>query len=125
MIINVKFSIRYQRHICIFILLVLSIIYEQLIKSQHSLLIGNASLVFGHIISHPSVRIFLQKTPGIEKIIGQMLKLVEESWLSKPARKNVAIFITKMVKADERYEIEQRFECDADCEMNTFQTVPS
>jgi deoxyribodipyrimidine photolyase len=34
-----------------------------------------------------------------------MLKLVEEDWLNKPARKNVAIFITKMVKADERYGI--------------------
>jgi hypothetical protein len=31
-----------------------------------------------------------------------MLKLVEESWLSKIARKNVAIFITKLVKADDR-----------------------
>ena len=81
----------------------LSVIYDQLIKSQHSLLIGNASLLFGHIITHPSARRFLQKNPGAEKIIGQMLKLVEESWLSRAARKNVAIFITKMVKADERY----------------------
>jgi hypothetical protein len=46
---------------------------------------------------------FLQKT---SKTIEQMLKLVQESWLSKPAKKNVAIFITKMVKVDERYEIE-------------------
>jgi hypothetical protein len=90
----------------IFILLVLSLIYEQLIKSQHSLLIGNASLVFGHVIIQPSARLFLQRTSGIEKTIGQMLKLVEEPWLSKPARKNVAIFITKLVKADEKYGIE-------------------
>ncbi len=88
------------------IFLVLSLIYEQLIQSQNSLLIGNASLVFGHIIIQPSARAFFQKTPGIEKTMNQMLKLVEESWLSKPARKNVAIFITKMVKADDRYEID-------------------
>ncbi|CAF0915200.1 unnamed protein product [Adineta steineri] len=81
----------------------LSLIYEQLITSQHSLLIGNASLVFGHVIIHSSVRIFLKENSGIEKTIGQMLKLVEESWLSKVARKNVAIFITKLVKADERF----------------------
>lgn len=31
-----------------------------------------------------------------------MLKLVEESWLAKAAKKNVAIFITKMAKADQR-----------------------
>ncbi|CAF0915497.1 unnamed protein product [Adineta steineri] len=87
----------------IFFVLVLSLIYEQLITSQHSLLIGNASLVFGHVIIHSSVRIFLKENSGIEKTIGQMLKLVEESWLSKVARKNVAIFITKLVKADERF----------------------
>jgi hypothetical protein len=81
------------------------LIYEQLIQSQNSLLIGNASLIFGHIIIHSSARIFLQKTAGIEKTINQMLKLVEEPWLSKPARKNVAIFITKMVKADDKYEL--------------------
>ncbi|CAF1262047.1 unnamed protein product [Rotaria sordida] len=81
----------------------LSLIYEQLIKSQNSLLIGNSSLVFGHIIIHSSARIFLRNNPGIEKTIDQMLKLVEESWLSKVARKNVAIFITKMVKADESF----------------------
>ncbi len=65
-------------------------------------MIGNASLLFGHIIIHSSARQFFQKTLGIEKTIGQMLKLVEESWLSKAAKKNVAIFITKMVKADEK-----------------------
>ncbi|CAF2695229.1 unnamed protein product [Rotaria sp. Silwood2] len=81
----------------------LSLIYEQLIKSQNSLLIGNGSLVFGHIIIHPSARTFLRNNSGIEKTVGQMLKLVEESWLSKAARKNVAIFITKMVKADESF----------------------
>ncbi|CAF3800334.1 unnamed protein product [Rotaria sp. Silwood1] len=83
--------------------LFLSLIYEQIIKSQNSLLIGNGSLIFGHIIIHSSARIFLRNNLGIEKTIGQMLKLVEESWLSKAARKNVAIFITKMVKADESF----------------------
>lgn len=34
--------------------------------------------------------------------MSQMLKLVEESWLAKAAKKNVAIFITKMAKADQR-----------------------
>lgn len=104
-ILNVKSS-NQSRRIFIdlfFFALVLSVIYEQLIKSQHSLLIGNASLLFGHIINHSSACIFLKKTPGIEKTISQMLKLVEQSWLSKPAKKNVAIFITKLVKADERY----------------------
>ncbi|CAM4885913.1 unnamed protein product [Rotaria socialis] len=86
----------------------LSLIYEQLITSQHSLLIGNSALMFGNISAHPSTRQFLQKNPGIEKIIGQMLKLVEESWLSKAAKKNVAIFITKMVKADENFLEEYR-----------------
>ncbi|CAF5022788.1 unnamed protein product, partial [Rotaria sp. Silwood1] len=81
----------------------LSLIYEQIIKSQNSLLIGNGSLIFGHIIIHSSARIFLRNNLGIEKTISQMLKLVEESWLSKAARKNVAIFITKMVKADESF----------------------
>ncbi len=59
-------------------------------------------MVFGHIINHPSARTFLREHSGIEKTISQMLKLVEESWLSKIARKNVAIFITKLVKADDR-----------------------
>jgi hypothetical protein len=82
---------------------VLSLIYDQLIKSQLSLLIGNAALVFGHIIIHASAREFLRNNSGIKKTISQMLKLVEEPWLSKAGRKNVAIFITKLVKADERY----------------------
>lgn len=54
------------------------------------------------MIVYPSAHKVLRKNPGVEKTIGQMLKLVEESWLSTAARKNVAIFITKMVKADER-----------------------
>ncbi|UJR31847.1 hypothetical protein I4U23_019323 [Adineta vaga] len=81
----------------------LSVIYTQLIKSQHSLLIGNASLVFGNVITYSSVQKFLQDYSGIDKTISHMLKLVEQSWLSKVARKNVAIFITKLVKADESF----------------------
>ena len=87
--------------------LVLSLIYEQLLNSENSLLIGNASLVFGHVIIHPSARSFLRKSSGIEITMAQMLKVVEEPWLTKPARKNVAIFITKLVKADEKYESHQ------------------
>lgn len=87
-----------------FVVLVLSLIYEQLITSQNSLLIGNASLAFGHIVIHPSTRLFLQKSIGITRVLRQLLKLVEESWLSKPAKKNVAIFLTKLVKIDDKYE---------------------
>lgn len=83
-------------------------IYNQLITSEHPLLIGNASLLFGNIIHQSSAHIFLQKTFGIEKIISQLLKLVEQSWLTKPARKNVAIFITKLVKSNERFELKNK-----------------
>jgi hypothetical protein len=31
------------------------------------------------------------------------LKLIEESWLNKPARKSLAIFVTKLVKTDEKF----------------------
>lgn len=108
MITNVNFQpiIRHYWHISL--VLVLAVISEQFLKSQNSLLIGNASLAFGHIVLHPSARTFFQKSIGIERIIRQLLKLVEESWLSKPARKNVAIFLTKLVKVDERYEIPPR-----------------
>ncbi|CAF2695121.1 unnamed protein product [Rotaria sp. Silwood2] len=88
----------------------LSIVYEQLIKSRNSLLIENGSLVFGDIIIHSAARTFLHNNPGIDKTIGQRLKLLEESWLSKTARKNVAIFITKMFKTDESFLQEYRKE---------------
>lgn len=84
-------------------------IYEQLIKSQNSLLIGNASLAFGQIVIHPSARVFMRKSIGIERIVTQLLKLIEESWLSKPAKKNVAIFLTKLVKVDDKYETNDHF----------------
>ena len=89
------------------------LISAQFIKSQNSLLIGNASLAFGQIIIHPSAHSFLQKTIGTERIISQLLKLVEESWLTKPARKNVAIFLTKLVKVDDRYGTHHRSFCCA------------
>ncbi|CAF0877328.1 unnamed protein product [Adineta ricciae] len=81
----------------------LSTIYTQFSKSQHSLLIGNASLVFGNIVTHSAARKFLREHSKVGGTIGQMLKLVEEPWLSKVARKNVAIFITKLVRADENF----------------------
>ena len=80
----------------------LSLIYEQFSKSQHSLLIGNAALLFSHIILHPEARACLENKPGIARTLRQLLALVEQSWLSKAAKKNVAIFVTKLVKADER-----------------------
>jgi len=64
------------------------------------LLIGNTSLLFGNIINHLTVRNFLEKLIGREQLMSQLLKLIEESWLNKPARKNLAIFLTKLVKSD-------------------------
>jgi hypothetical protein len=80
-----------------------SLIYDQFLKSQHSLLIGNILLLFGNIIIHSSTQIFLEKSIRINKTIFQLLKLIDESWLNKPARKSLAIFVTKLVKTDEKF----------------------
>ena len=85
-----------------------SLIYDHFLKSQHSLLIGNILLLFGNIIIHLSTQIFLEKNIRINKTICQSLKLIEESWLNKRARKSLAIFVTKLVKTDEKFA-EKRF----------------
>jgi hypothetical protein len=50
-----------------------SLIYDQFLKSQHSLLIGNILLLFGNIIIHSSTQIFLEQSIRVNKTICQLL----------------------------------------------------
>lgn len=66
-------------------------------------MIGNAVLTFSNVVQHSSTRSTLEKCFGIRKTLEQLLKLVEKTSLNVAARKNLAIFITKLVKSDEKF----------------------
>lgn len=78
-------------------------IYGKLTSTDNSLLIGNAVLIFSNVIHQRPARETLEKRPGVEQTLRQTLKLVEEPWLSGAARKNLGIFITKLVKSDAKF----------------------
>lgn len=72
-------------------------------KSENSLLIGNAALVLSNVISFVVAQRQLKKTPGPEKTVCQLLNLVEQLWLNKVAKKNLAVFLSKLVKSNEEF----------------------
>ncbi|CAF0871945.1 unnamed protein product [Didymodactylos carnosus] len=79
-------------------------IYRSLFNGTNFNLIGNAALIFGYIAHIPSVVSYFYST---ENLMKNLLTLIQDL-TNNDSKKNVGIFITKLVKNDERLLLEFR-----------------